>query len=80
VKLPLTYKQVEEGKSKVRNNRKKEMIQAESILKQAGKNNYLVLFTDGTKAWTNEVGEGLLRQWRLRQDEERLKRRQKRNQ
>ena len=78
VKLPMTYKQIGEDKSKTKINKPKEMIQAKSILKQAGKN-YLVLFADDTKGWTSQVSEGLLKQWRLKQDEERLKRRQNRS-
>ena len=54
------------------------MVEATRILKQAGKGNYLVLFVDGQKQWSNKVSEGLLRDWRLRQDEERLKRRLRR--
>jgi len=67
--------------TKIRDNKKnKVMVEAKCILRQAGKNNYLVLFSDNTKSWTNHVSEGLLRDWRLRQDEERLRRRQRRNQ
>ena len=56
------------------------MVEATCILKQAGKGNYLVLFPDGQKQWSTKVSEGLLRDWRLRQDDERLKRRLKRQQ
>ena len=80
VKLPMTYTQEGEDKARRKNTKQKEMIQAKCILKQAGKNNYLVLYTDNTKGWTSGVSEGLLKQWRLKQDEERLRRRQKRSQ
>ena len=48
---------------------------ARKILRQNGPHNFLVLFEDDSKQWTDDVAPMLKKEWRIEQDRRRLNRR-----
>ena len=52
--------------------------EAKRIIKQNDKYLFLVEFAVNKREWTDSVAPGLLREWRLQQDNKRLQRRERR--
>jgi len=69
----------EKNSAEVQTNKQPVKEEARRIIKQNGKNLFLVEFVDKKKEWSTDVSLLLLQEWRLRQDQSRLQRRLRRH-